>query len=87
MMSRQTVDQSQLDQLSSKREIALLISDVNMPEMDGVELAKRAAQIRKDIKTVLISGRQDKSDGFPMLRKPFDRSALRRTMERTVGLC
>jgi two-component system cell cycle response regulator CpdR len=31
-----------LDRLCSNREIALLVSDVNMPEMEGVELAKRA---------------------------------------------
>jgi two-component system, cell cycle response regulator CpdR len=76
-----------LDQLSSNRAIALLITDINMPQMDGVELAKRAEQIRNDVKTMLISGRQDKTDGFPVLHKPFDQSALRRIMERTVGLC
>jgi Response regulator receiver domain len=39
-----------LDWLSSNREIALLVSDVNMPKMDGVEFAERAGQIRKDVK-------------------------------------
>jgi len=63
-----------LDQLSSNRAIALLITDINMPQMDGVELAKRAEQIRKDVKTMMISGRQDNTDGFPVLRKPFDQA-------------
>jgi YesN/AraC family two-component response regulator len=57
-----------------------------MPEMDGVELAKRAEQIRKDEKIVVISGRHENHNGFAMLCKPFDQNALRRTVQQTVGL-
>ena len=67
--------------------IDTLVTDVNMPVVSGVELAERVRRIRKDVKTLLISGRESDGHGFPILRKPFDLGALVRTMEKTTGLC
>jgi two-component system, cell cycle response regulator CpdR len=71
-----------LDRLSSNREIALLVADVNMPEMDGVELANRADPKRcEDCADLWAPG---KHNGFAMLCKPFDQNALRRPLQQTV---
>src|SRR3569623_1301858 len=34
----------------------LLLTDIVMPEMDGIELARRAAELDPDIKIMLITG-------------------------------
>ena len=57
-------------------EIHLLISDVNMPEMNGVDLARRLSEERPGIRTLLISGygsEEIKAGGvrLPFLKKPF----------------
>ena len=35
---------------------ALLLSDIVMPEMDGIELARRATELDPDIKVMFITG-------------------------------
>jgi CheY-like chemotaxis protein len=55
-------------------EINLLISDVDMPEMGGVSLAKQIAAERSEIRVLLISGRDSdeiRAAKLPFLRKPF----------------
>ena len=37
-------------------EISLMVTDILMPQMDGVRLAKLALEIRKDLKVLFISG-------------------------------
>jgi CheY-like chemotaxis protein len=73
--------------LSENPAIDTLVTDVNMPVVSGVELAQHVQEIRKEVKTLLISGRESDGHGFPILRKPFDLGALVRTMEQTTGLC
>ena len=73
--------------LATNKDISLLVTDVNMPEMDGIELGKRAAAMRRDLKTLLISGRGDQTNGFPLLRKPFDTNSLKKRLQETVGRC
>jgi two-component system cell cycle response regulator CpdR len=64
-----------------------LITDINMPGMDGYELAERAARIRPTLKVLQLSGRERRRDGFPMLRKPFSEEDLARVMQQTTGVC
>jgi two-component system cell cycle response regulator CpdR len=47
-----------LELLCRDSTIEILLTDVNMPEMSGVELAKKVLRLRKDVKTLLISGRE-----------------------------
>jgi two-component system, cell cycle response regulator CpdR len=75
-----------LERLSTNPRMEILITDVNMPGMDGYALAKRATQMR-DLKVIMLSGREHDGRGFPLVRKPFLRDDLKRTMARHTGLC
>lgn len=76
-----------LYKISSNRRIEILITDINMPGMDGYALAEKAIQIHKDIKVIVLSGREHDGRGFPLIRKPFLEQDLKRTMQQYTGLC
>jgi len=76
-----------LDHLKHNDQISILITDINMPGMDGHELAHRATRIRPELKILQLSGREPRRGGFPMIRKPFTEEDLVNTMHRTTGLC
>ena len=76
-----------LDQLKRNDQISILITDINMPGMDGHELAERAKRIRPELKVLQLSGRERRRGGYPMIRKPFTEQDLAATMERTTGRC
>jgi two-component system cell cycle response regulator CpdR len=44
--------------LVNDQRINILISDVNMPGVVGHELAEKAKRVRKDLKVILVSGRE-----------------------------
>ncbi|WP_354003656.1 hybrid sensor histidine kinase/response regulator [Ramlibacter aurantiacus] len=59
-------------------DLRLLVTDVVMPGMTGIQLGQRARQIRPDLKIILVSGYpkpalQDSGDlhGFEFLSKPY----------------
>ena len=62
--------------------IDILLSDVVMPQMGGIELARRLGESRPDIKILLTSGYTDEAlacspnANLPFLQKPFLPSAL-----------
>jgi CheY-like chemotaxis protein len=73
--------------LAADERIEVLITDINMPHMNGYELAAKAQHARRGIEIIVLSGREVEDGGFPMIRKPFLQEDLARTMRRTVGLC
>jgi two-component system, cell cycle response regulator CpdR len=75
-----------LKKLITDDRIEILMTDINMPGMDGCDLAKSAVQMRDDLKVVVLSGRSE-CHGFPLVRKPFSREDLVRTMAHNTGLC
>ena len=73
---------SALELLRDNPTIALLLTDVVMPGMNGVELARRARAMRAALPIVFISGYADPGSVVgdaarqPILRKPFRASEL-----------
>jgi CheY-like chemotaxis protein len=58
--------------------IHLMITDIIMPQMNGIELAKRARSLRPDMKVLFMSGyvpeylqQQGLTNDMVLLRKPF----------------
>lgn len=76
-----------LDLLAGDERLEILITDINMPEMSGYELAEKAQRARKNLGVIVLSGRETEPHGFPMIRKPFLQEDLARTMEHTTGRC
>jgi two-component system, cell cycle response regulator CpdR len=61
-----------LDLLSQTADLRMMITDIRMPDMSGIELAELAAKRQPDLKIILISGyfvAQQVERRF--LRKPF----------------
>jgi CheY-like chemotaxis protein len=61
-----------LDLLSRTPDLRMMITDIRMPDMSGIELADLATQRQRDLKVILISGyfvSQKVKRRF--LRKPF----------------
>lgn len=66
-----------LDCLRSVTDLQILITDVNMPGMNGIELACRTRQMYPSLRVLLVSGRADSvmaeaaSNHFDVLPKPY----------------
>lgn len=75
-----------LDRLRENRDISILITDINMPGMDGHELAELARRVRPELKVLQLSGREPRRGGLPMIRKPFSFEELADVLQRTTGI-
>lgn len=68
--------------LQLRDEIALILTDVIMPVMSGIEMTDRILQIEPRTKILLMSGYSDDvietaaRERFPFIRKPFIYSVL-----------
>jgi DNA-binding NarL/FixJ family response regulator len=61
----------------SQESIALLISDVTMPKMNGLELAAAVRTLRPRLPVILISGNTPNADcGWGCIAKPFTSGEL-----------
>jgi two-component system cell cycle response regulator CpdR len=74
--------------------VDLVVSDIVMPEIDGIQLAQRVAEIRQDTPIILLSGYSDKLvDGASLpnvkalLDKPVLRTDLVQTVEGVISTC
>ncbi|MBV8752091.1 MAG: response regulator [Hyphomicrobiales bacterium] len=70
-----------LQKLRENSAIEIIITDINMPEISGYELAHRAKRVRADLKIVFLSGREGDGHGHPLLRKPFVETDLIKVIE------
>ena len=57
--------------------IHLLLSDVLMPNLGGMELREQILRERPAIKVLLLSGTVEPPEGVEFLRKPFQAETLR----------
>jgi CheY-like chemotaxis protein len=72
-----------LELLKSHPEIALLVSDIKMPRMDGYALAEAGLALKPDLKILLMTGYAQapppallKQAEVQILRKPFNLERL-----------
>ena len=70
---------SALEILRSDPDIELLVSDIKMPGLNGIELAEAGLRLRPELKILLMTGYATESlpdslreRGLEILRKPFD---------------
>jgi two-component system, cell cycle response regulator CpdR len=68
-----------LQKIAAER-INVLITDINMPGMNGYELADRAKLVCRELRVIVLSGHETANCGYPFIRKPFLQSDLAQTM-------
>jgi CheY-like chemotaxis protein len=71
-----------------RHSIVMVVTDVVMPRMGGVELAKRLRKLRPGLPMLFVTGYVDQGEtlheqGTPVLLKPFSPDALLKA----VGTC
>jgi CheY-like chemotaxis protein len=71
-------------------EIDVIVSDVVMPGMDGLEFARRARTLRRGVPIVLVTGYSDAVDklianGVVALMKPFSMETLAQVLDEALA--
>ena len=82
-----------LQKLGQDRDIDMVLSDINMPQMDGLSLLERIPEVAPDTRSVIISAYGDMKNiraamnrgAFDFVTKPLDFDDLRVTIERTLN--
>jgi sigma-B regulation protein RsbU (phosphoserine phosphatase) len=77
--------------IDSHPSIELVITDINMPVMDGLTLLGKASELRRILKTVIISAYDDMENiraamnggAYDFLTKPIDFTDLEKTIKKT----
>lgn len=81
-----------LEKLAEEPEIDIVMSDINMPEMDGLTLLTKLNELSPIIKSVIVSAYGDMENirtamnrgAFDFVTKPIDFKDLTLTMEKTL---
>ncbi|NND88870.1 MAG: response regulator [Flavobacteriaceae bacterium] len=81
-----------LEKLKEQPEIAIVMSDINMPEMDGLTLLSKLSESNPLIKSVIVSAYGDMDNirvamnrgAFDFITKPINFQDLSVTMEKTL---
>ena len=81
-----------LEQLNEDDEIDMVLSDINMPKMDGLTLLEQIPSVDPEIRAVIISAYGDMQNirtamnrgAFDFVTKPIDFDDLKVTIERTL---
>lgn len=82
-----------LDVLREEPDIDLVISDINMPRMDGLTLLDRLSQAKKPVKALIVSAYGDMDNirtamnkgAFDFITKPVDFDDLELTIRKTLA--
>ena len=81
-----------LARLSGEGDVDMVISDINMPEMDGLTLLEQIPSVDPNVRSVIISAYGDMKNirtamnrgAFDFVTKPIDFEDLRVTIDRTL---
>ena len=84
---------SALERLSDTADVSLILSDVNMPGMSGLELLPKARSLRPGVPFIMITAYGDadtqrrafEGGADALLIKPIDFGALRKEIDSRVG--
>lgn len=82
-----------LERLEEHRDVDIVLSDINMPEMDGLTLLEKLAEQHSLLKAVMVSAYGDMSNiriamnrgAFDFITKPINFQDLEVTIEKTIG--
>ena len=74
-----------IDALNKRRDIDLVLSDIVMPGMSGLEFGRLVREHHPEINVILATGYSDKAavataEGFTLIRKPYSPETLARTI-------
>jgi len=81
-----------LDRLHEEDDIDMVVSDINMPEMDGLTLLQQIPKVDPNIRSIIVSAYGDMENirtamnrgAFDFVTKPIDFRDLRVTIDRTL---
>ncbi len=81
-----------LARLSSDEPYDIVLSDINMPQMDGLTLLEKIPSVATDVRAVIVSAYGDMKNirtamnrgAFDFVTKPIDFADLRTTIDRTL---
>ncbi len=81
-----------LEMLNNDQDIDMVLSDINMPHMDGLTLIEQIPSVNPNIRSVIVSAYGDIKNirkamnrgAFDFITKPIDFDDLRITIERTT---
>ena len=74
-----------LDYLVNMGPVDLLITDINMPRMDGLELAQQTKARWPALPVLLVSGRPQPTGTQAFVPKPFGWDTLMKAVARVIG--
>lgn len=82
-----------LDRIEEHPDVDIVLSDINMPEMDGLSLLQKLGQRHPLLKTVMVSAYGDMDNirtamnggAFDFITKPVNFEDLRITIEKTIS--
>ena len=85
--------QHALELLSSEPDVEMVLSDINMPRMDGLTLLDRLNELHQDLKTVIVSAYGDMGNirtamnrgAFDFITKPIEFDDLETTIAKTLA--
>ena len=84
--------QEALDMLDADPDISLVLSDINMPVMDGLALLEQLGKAKPDIRAVIVSAYGDMANirtamnrgAFDFVTKPIDFTDIEVTIDKTL---
>lgn len=75
-----------LEKLNIDANIDVLITDINMPGVNGYELVHAVRRHYPGLRVLVCSGYAEPEQGVPLVRKPYTQDKLASVMARTTGL-
>jgi len=90
---RQTLDPNQIIEWVTNEQVAVLVSDYEMPQMTGAQLAGTIKRIRPETVRILLTGRRtldtaidgiNQGEIFRFIGKPFEDKQLRQAVAEAI---